>query len=112
MNSYSNLKKVILIGSGDGGVLREVAKHESIEEAILCDIGEADNSPTVKIIVQFSYPGRTLLFVFLRNTSHTWPNATVHIGNNFKFLEGYKSVFDVTITNSSNPGGLVPEAVF
>lgn len=40
MNSHPDPKKVLVIGGGDGGVLREVVKHESVEEAILCDIDE------------------------------------------------------------------------
>jgi spermidine synthase len=44
MNSHPNPKKVLVIGGGDGGVLREVVKHESVEEAILCDIDEVYSS--------------------------------------------------------------------
>ena len=40
MNSHPNPKKVLVIGGGDGGVLREVIKHDCVEEAILCDIDE------------------------------------------------------------------------
>lgn len=40
MNSHPDPKKVLVIGGGDGGVLREVVKHECVEEAILCDIDE------------------------------------------------------------------------
>lgn len=40
MNSHPNPKKVLVIGGGDGGVLREVVKHECVEEATLCDIDE------------------------------------------------------------------------
>lgn len=40
MMSHPNPKKVLVIGGGDGGVLREVVKHETVEEAILCDIDE------------------------------------------------------------------------
>jgi spermidine synthase len=40
MNSHPNPKKVLVIGGGDGGVLREVIKHECVEEAVLCDIDE------------------------------------------------------------------------
>ena len=42
MNSHPNPKKVLVIGGGDGGVLREVVKHDTVEEAILCDIDEVD----------------------------------------------------------------------
>jgi spermidine synthase len=38
--SHPNPKRVLVIGGGDGGVLREVIKHESVEEAVLCDIDE------------------------------------------------------------------------
>lgn len=44
MNSHPNPKKVLVIGGGDGGVLREVVKHECVEEAILCDIDEVDHN--------------------------------------------------------------------
>jgi spermidine synthase len=40
MNSHPNPKKVLVIGGGDGGVLREVVKHDTVEEAILCDIDQ------------------------------------------------------------------------
>ena len=40
MNSHPNPKKVLVIGGGDGGVLREVIKHDCVEEAVLCDIDE------------------------------------------------------------------------
>ena len=38
--SHPNPKKVLVIGGGDGGVVREVLKHDSVEEVVLCDIDE------------------------------------------------------------------------
>lgn len=54
MNSHPNPKKVLVIGGGDGGVLREVVKHETVEEATLCDIDEVfppppTNSPSTTL---------------------------------------------------------------
>lgn len=40
MMSHPAPKKVLVIGGGDGGVLREVVKHEVVESAVLCDIDE------------------------------------------------------------------------
>jgi spermidine synthase len=40
MNSHPNPKNVLVIGGGDGGVLREVVKHSCVEKAVLCDIDE------------------------------------------------------------------------
>jgi spermidine synthase len=33
-------KKVLIVGGGDGGVLREVVKHSSVEEIHMCEIDE------------------------------------------------------------------------
>jgi spermidine synthase len=31
---------VLIIGGGDGGVLREVVKHPQVEQAVLCEIDQ------------------------------------------------------------------------
>ncbi|KAI5791035.1 Spermidine/spermine synthase [Pyronema domesticum] len=98
MNSHPNPKKVLVIGGGDGGVLREVVKHECVEEAILCDIDEA----VIRLSKQF-LPHMAAGF------EH--PKTTVHVGDGFKFLEDYKNTFDVIITDSSDPDGPA-EALF
>lgn len=38
--SHPNPKNVLVIGGGDGGVVREVLKHGSVEKVVLCDIDE------------------------------------------------------------------------
>lgn len=38
--SHPNPKKVLVIGGGDGGVVREALKHKTVEEVVLCDIDE------------------------------------------------------------------------
>ncbi|KAI5807771.1 Spermidine/spermine synthase [Pyronema omphalodes] len=98
MNSHPNPKKVLVIGGGDGGVLREVVKHECVEEAILCDIDEA----VIRLSKQY-LPHMAAGF------EH--PKTTVHVGDGFKFLEDYKNTFDVIITDSSDPDGPA-EALF
>lgn len=40
LNSHPNPEKVLVIGGGDGGVVREVLKHASVKEVVLCDIDE------------------------------------------------------------------------
>ncbi|KAA8565086.1 hypothetical protein EYC84_010840 [Monilinia fructicola] len=92
MNSHPNPKKVLVIGGGDGGVLREVVKHESVEEAILCDIDEA----VIRLSKQY-LPDMSI--------SYQHPKVKTHIGDGFKFLDDYKNEFDVIITDSSDPEG-------
>jgi spermidine synthase len=36
--AHPNPRKVLIIGGGDGGVLREVAKHPSVEVIHMCEI--------------------------------------------------------------------------
>ena len=92
MNSHPNPKSVLVIGGGDGGVLREVVKHESVETAILCDIDEAVIRVSKKYL-----PGMSIGF------KH--PNVQTHVGDGFKFLADRKNEFDVIITDSSDPVG-------
>jgi spermidine synthase len=40
MHAHPNPKKVIVIGGGDGGVVREVLKHESVEKIYFIEIDE------------------------------------------------------------------------
>lgn len=92
MMSHPNPKKVLVIGGGDGGVLREVVKHECVESAVLCDI-DAD---VIKVSKEF-LPDMAV--------GLTHPKSTVHVGDGFKFLDDYKNSFDVIITDSSDPEG-------
>lgn len=41
--SHPNPKKVLVIGGGDGGVVREVLKHDTVEQVVLCDIDEVSS---------------------------------------------------------------------
>jgi spermidine synthase len=92
LNSHPNPQRVLVIGGGDGGVLREVVKHSTVETAILCDIDEAVIRLSKKYL-----PGMSIGF------QH--PNVTVHVGDGFKFLADRKNEFDVIITDSSDPEG-------
>jgi len=92
MNSHPNPENVLVIGGGDGGVLREVVKHSTVKQAILCDIDEA--------VIRLSKQYLPQMAVGL-----TAPNTTVHVGDGFEFLKNHKNAFDVIITDSSDPDG-------
>ncbi|KAK9348692.1 Spermidine/spermine synthase [Lipomyces starkeyi] len=92
MFNHPNPKRVLVIGGGDGGVLREIVKHESVEEAILCDIDECVIRVSKKYL-----PSMAVGF------QH--PKVKVFVEDGFKFLAAYKNHFDVIITDSSDPEG-------
>ena len=66
MNSHPNPEKVLVIGGGDGGVLREVVKHSCVKEAILCDIDE------VKSTLEMNLMKNRPLSVFPKNICPPW----------------------------------------
>ncbi|POY73892.1 putative Saccharopine dehydrogenase (NADP(+), L-glutamate-forming) [Rhodotorula taiwanensis] len=90
--SHPNPEKVLVIGGGDGGVLREVLKHPSVKSAILCDIDEA-------------VPRVSKTYLPHMAAGFDDPRVTLFIGDGFKFLNDKKNEFDVIITDSSDPVG-------
>lgn len=84
--------QVLIIGGGDGGILREVLKHEGVEHVTMCEIDEMVIDVAKKFLphmaAQFSHPKLNLF-----------------IGDGFKFLAEHKNEFDVAITDSSDPIG-------
>ncbi|OSX62552.1 hypothetical protein POSPLADRAFT_1180683 [Postia placenta MAD-698-R-SB12] len=90
--SHPNPKKVLVIGGGDGGVVREVLKHDIVENVVLCDIDEA----VIRVSKQYLPHMSSLL---------SDPRVTVYVGDGFKFLSDNTSTYDVIITDSSDPVG-------
>merc|ERR1712117_466621 len=67
MMSHPEPKNVLIIGGGDGGVLREVARHESVENIVMCEIDKmvvdvAKEYFTNTTATAFSDPRLTLKF--------------------------------------------------
>ncbi|KZW03319.1 hypothetical protein EXIGLDRAFT_636498, partial [Exidia glandulosa HHB12029] len=92
LSSHPNPKKVLVIGGGDGGVVREVLKHDSVEEVVLCDIDEA--------VIRVSKTFLPHMSGLLES-----PRVRVFVGDGFKFLSDNTSTYDVIITDSSDPVG-------
>ncbi|KZT05700.1 saccharopine dehydrogenase [Laetiporus sulphureus 93-53] len=90
--SHPNPKKVLVVGGGDGGVVREVLKHNTVENVVLCDIDEA----VIRVSKQYLPHMSALL---------SDPRVTVFVGDGFKFLKENASTYDVIITDSSDPVG-------
>lgn len=93
-----NPKKILIIGGGDGGTAREVLKHDSVEEVIMCEIDE-------KVI--------EVARKYLPTTSVEFNNPKLKIvtEDGAKFIKQYDNYFDVIIIDSTDPtegeGGLL-----
>lgn len=98
LNSHPNPKRVLVVGGGDGGVLREIVKHECVEEAILVEIDDVVLDVASKYLPNMS-------------SAFKHPKVTVNVGDGFKYLEDISKEtddskkFDVIITDSSDPEG-------
>ena len=90
--SHPDPKKVLVIGGGDGGVVREALKHSTVVQVVLCDIDEA----VIRVSKQY-LPHMSSLLEDER--------VEVHIGDGFAFLKEHTESYDVIITDSSDPVG-------
>ena len=90
-------KRVLVVGGGDGGVLREVLKHPSVEKATLCEIDR-----TVVDTALAHYPS-------IPGTAFDDPRADVVIADGLEYVAETRENFDCIIVDSSEPIG--PSAV-
>ncbi len=102
MFSHPNPKKVLIIGGGDGGILREVLKHECVESVMMCELALPFHQ--IALIPKQSFSGEIDEMVidvakkYLPNLSCSFsdPRLTLlHIGDGFQFLKGHRNEFDV-----------------
>ncbi|KAK0395138.1 hypothetical protein QR680_001135 [Steinernema hermaphroditum] len=92
MCAHPNPKKVLIIGGGDGGILREVLKHDTVEHVTMCEIDQ--------MVVDVSKKYLPHMAKEFGN-----PKLNLFIGDGFEFLKAHKNEFDVVITDSSDPVG-------
>uniref|UniRef100_A0A8C4XGD0 Spermidine synthase n=1 Tax=Erpetoichthys calabaricus TaxID=27687 RepID=A0A8C4XGD0_ERPCA len=90
--SHPNPKKVLIIGGGDGGVLREVIKHRSVESVVQCEIDEDVINVSKKFLPEMA-------------KGFFSPKLTLNVGDGFEFMKQNQDAFDVIITDSSDPVG-------
>ncbi|CEM06927.1 unnamed protein product [Vitrella brassicaformis CCMP3155] len=90
--SHPTPRRVLVIGGGDGGVLREVVRHADVEEIHICEIDEMVITVSKKYLRQLS-------------VGFDDPRVQVHIQDGAKFLLEKKGQFDVVIVDSSDPVG-------
>ncbi|RCK64103.1 Spermine synthase [Candida viswanathii] len=91
--SHPSPKKVLVIGGGDCGVIRELVKHVndgSVEEITMVEIDDM----VIKLLTKF-LPEMAKY--------HNHPKLNLVIDDGFAFLKNAKDQYDVIITDSSDP---------
>lgn len=90
--THPNPKKVLVVGGGDGGTIREVLKHPSVEKAVLCEIDEE--------VIKASKEFLPTISCGLDN-----PKCEIFIGDGIKYVHEHKNEFDIIIIDSTDPFG-------
>lgn len=93
--SHGNAKRVLIIGAGDGGVLRRVLQHHTVEKAVMVEI----DGDVVDLSKEF-LPGIS---------KNCWddPRAEVIIGDGIQYVaDAVDQSFDVIIVDSTDPIGV------
>jgi spermidine synthase len=95
--SISSPKKVLVVGGGDGGVLREICRHSSVEQIDICEIDEM----VINVSKQF-FPNVAV--------GYDDPRVRLHIGDGTAFLrECLAGIYDAIIVDSTDPVGPAQE---
>lgn len=91
--SHGAAKRVLIIGGGDGGILREVCKHKSVEHVTQVEIDQA-----VIDMAKEYLPGHS-------KGAFDDSRANIVIGDGIKFVTETNEKFDVIISDSTDPIG-------
>ncbi|RMH00564.1 MAG: polyamine aminopropyltransferase [Aquificota bacterium] len=90
--AHPNPENVLIIGGGDGGVLREVLKHPEVKRAVLVDID--------KQVIEVAK-------AYLPTMASAFEDPRVIVLNEdgYKYIQDYEEEFDVIIVDSTDPVG-------
>ncbi|MBA1337090.1 MAG: Spermidine synthase [Firmicutes bacterium] len=90
--SHPDPRKVVVVGGGDGGAIREILKHPGVEKAYLVEIDDRVVEVSKRFLPEIS--------VALNDK-----RAEVRIEDGIKFIKENRNQFDVIIVDSTDPVG-------
>lgn len=92
LNTHPNPKHVLVVGGGDGGVIREILKHEKVEKAVLVEIDGK--------VIEYSKKYLPEIACGLDN-----PRVEVKVDDGFMHIIKSKNMYDVIMVDSTEPVG-------
>ena len=92
MMHHKNPKTVLVIGGGDGGTVREVLKHDTVEKVILCEI----DGMVIDACKQFL----PTISCELDN-----PKCEILVEDAIEYIKGKENMFDIVLIDSTDPMG-------
>lgn len=92
MHSHPNVKKVLVIGGGDGGTLTQIVKHAEVEQIDLVDIDSKVIDTCQKYFPCFQ-------------SGFSDPRAHIIVQDGIEYLQKTDKKYDLIIVDSSDPTG-------
>jgi len=93
MFAHGKVKSVLIVGGGDGGILRCILEHQSVTRAVLAEIDEA-----VPRLVEKYIPA-------ICGNAFKDPRTEIKIGDGFEFVRNATEKFDLIIVDSTDAYG-------
>lgn len=90
--THPNPKNVLVVGGGDGGVIREILKHPSVEKAVLVDIDGK--------VIEYSKKYLPSIACGLDD-----PRVEVIVNDGYMHIHDHKNAYDVIMVDSTEPVG-------
>jgi spermidine synthase len=90
--THPNPKNVLVVGGGDGGVIREILKHPSVEKAVLVDIDGK--------VIEYSKKYLPTIACGLED-----PRVEVIVNDGYMHIHDHKNTYDVIMVDSTEPVG-------
>ncbi len=90
--THPNPEHVLVVGGGDGGVIREIMKHPKVKKAVLVDIDGK--------VIEYSKKYLPTIACELDN-----PRVEVQVNDGFMHIHDHKNTYDVIMVDSTEPVG-------
>ncbi|WP_108022376.1 polyamine aminopropyltransferase [Melghirimyces profundicolus] len=92
MNTHPDPRRVLVVGGGDGGAIREVLKHPSVEKAVLCEI----DGRVIEVSKEY--------FPHIAGALED-PRVEIRVEDGIKHIEAHPGQYDVILVDSTEPVG-------
>jgi spermidine synthase len=92
--THPNPKKVLVIGGGDGGSIREIMKHPGVELAVLCEIDGLVIDKSIELLPSMAC-----------EIDGSNPRVKLHVDDGIAYIREHQNEFDIIMIDSTDPIG-------
>jgi spermidine synthase len=92
--THPDPKKVLVIGGGDGGSIREIMKHPGVEQAVLCEIDGLVIEKSIELLPSMAC-----------EIDGSNPRVKLHVDDGLAYIRDHQNEFDIILVDSTDPIG-------